>query len=61
METRLERWGRFVARWPGGIIAPWMVRVFAALRFGLSLVRYCQHWLPLELDWMATLIKEGQQ
>ena len=37
MEALLERWGRFVARWPLLIIALWIVIVFAALRFGPSL------------------------
>ncbi len=37
MEALLERWGRFVARWPLLIIALWIVLVFAALRFGPSL------------------------
>jgi putative drug exporter of the RND superfamily len=37
MEALLERWGRFVARWPFLIIALWIVIVFAALHFGPSL------------------------
>lgn len=37
MEAVLERWGRFVARWPLLILACWLVIVFAALRFGPSL------------------------
>lgn len=37
MEALLERWGRFVARWPWLIIIIWLVIVIAALHFGPSL------------------------
>ncbi len=37
MEMLLERWGRFIARWPLLIIAVWIIVVLAALRFGPSL------------------------
>src|SRR5205085_1671874 len=33
----LEKWARFVARWPLLIIAAWIILVAAALRFGPSI------------------------
>src|SRR5947209_3038422 len=37
MESFLEKWARFVARWPLLIIAAWIILVAAALRFGPSI------------------------
>jgi uncharacterized membrane protein YdfJ with MMPL/SSD domain len=37
MESFLEKWARFVARWPLLIIVVWIVLVVAALKFGPSL------------------------
>ncbi len=37
MESLLEKWARFVVRWPLLIIAVWIVLVAAALKFGPSL------------------------
>ena len=37
METLLEKWARFVARWPLLIIAVWIILVAVALKFGPSI------------------------
>jgi putative drug exporter of the RND superfamily len=60
MEALLERWGRFVARWPWLILLVWVVLGVAAFRFGPSIGAVSAHQNTSDLPASAPSVRANQ-